>query len=986
MRKRCILLLLAANSVDCLDSRTVDEIRKIDEAIQLATYRDSFERFMYSGLRVSDIGHLLKRHKPHILHISVHARKTEGLVLEDDNNQVAKIRCEQLVNLILSSTPEARHCLVFFSSCRSEVCASEITAKVPYAVGVRGEISDESLQLFTRFFYDSLATGGSVQGAFDGACTWLKTNNRTDAGEMVLRVQTGTDAQEGFLTSMGFLERSVAEALRIHRREIFSRYFEEPVWGQEGVTLDNSYVDLECGSLTWGDITESLEKGEGFVLDPFDELSAPRTDLLSAALDWLQNESLPEFLVIQGSPGAGKSSFTLRLAVEMIELGYQPIRVRLRDLVLRSNPIAEIGKILNVRYEELEAALEEDKTRVVLILDGWDELTLTGNENLTDRVGTFLESIRSEVLVRLQGRVPVILTGRPTKAVTTARNMTQNTRILTIYRFSPLQLRQYLVKLDRIYSDVSQISPDLDIILHRYEEDWKLSQGVPSSQVSGTTDVIGWPLLAHVAYRLMLACDPSRLTSLIGNRTMLLRCLTEYYCIHSRNSSDDPSGFELRSRLGAYELRSLVQETAIALTVKGTECITQEELECWLRQSNIDRNVKPASVDADVFLINYLFKSGVEYLGCEFIHKSLREFSFAEGVVDNLKRLANRSNTRARYVERNFITEARLPILSRQWLSREIWSHIEGQITWEICRESPKYEDPSVFQRKEKALGIDAWCRIRDTLAEVWHDWVLYNTQLPPLKPNLEFGDVLKGVRTIDNAVADARFGAALFRLCALVHSVLAARIMETGGLMNYQENIWSELGAIVTESAHQTRLQDLPDRRLRFFSPCQADEELEPSALRAAVARINAHYSHLEEELPERADLTFIVLTKAPLERFSFQYCNLSYSNLAESNLSGANMRGANLSGACLSKSDLSRANLSMAELPRASFRQANLEGASLKSCDIEAADFREAKGLSPEQITVTRNWQSAKFDPEFLAKLRELDNTTGQPPEWSE
>lgn len=986
MRKRCILLLLAANSVDCLDSGTVDEIRKIEKAIQSATHRDLFERFMYSGLRVSDIGHLLKRHKPHVLHISGHARKSEGLVIEDDNSQVAKIRCEQLVNLILSSTPDARHCLVFFSFCRSELCATGITAKVPYAVGVRGEISDKSLQLFTEFFYDSLATGESVRGAFDGARSYLESNNRADAHAMVLRVQHGVDAEEGFLSSMGFLERSVAEALRIHRREIFSRYFEEPVWSQEGLTLDKSYVDLECGSLTWGDITESVRKGEGFALDPFDELSAPRTDLLSAALDWLEKENLPEFLVIQGSPGAGKSSFTLRLAVEMTELGYQPVRVRLRDLGLGTNPIAEIGKILNVRYEELEAALEEDKTRVVLILDGWDELTLVGNENLTDRVGTFLESIRAEVLVRWQGRVPVILTGRPTKAVTTERNMTQNTRILTIYRFSPLQLRQYLVKLDAIYSKVSKISPDLDIILHRYEDDWKLSQGVPSSQVSGTTDVIGWPLLAHVAYRLMLACDPSRLTSLIGNRTMLLRCLTEYYCIHSRNPSDDPAGSELRSRLGAYELRSLVQETAIALTVQGTECISQEELEYWLRSPDTDRNVKLTSVDADVFLINYLFKSGVEYLGCEFIHKSLREFSFAEGVVDNLKRLANRSNTKGRYVERNFITEARLPILSRQWLGREIWAHIEGQITWEICRESPKYEDPSVFQRKEKALGIDAWCRIRDTLAEVWHDWVLYNTQLPPLKSDLEFGDVLKGVRTIDNAVADARFGAALFRLCALVHSVVAMTIIEAGGLMNSPENVWGELGVIVTESPHQTRLRDLPDRRLRFFSPCQSEEELEPSALRAAVARINAHYSHLEEELPERADLSFIVLTKAPLERFSFQYCNLSYSNLAESNLSGANLRGANLSGACFSKADLSRANLSMADLPYASFRQANLEGASLKSCDIEAADFREAKGLLPEQITVTRNWQSAKFDPEFVAKLRELESAAGQPLEWSE
>jgi hypothetical protein len=51
-----------------------------------------------------------------------------------------------------------------------------------------------------------------------------------------------------------------------------------------------------------------------------------------------------------------------------------------------------------------------------------------------------------------------------------------------------------------------------------------------------------------------------------------------------------------------------------------------------------------------------------------------------------------------------------------------------------------------------------------------------------------------------------------------------------------------------------------------------------------------------------------------------------------------------------------------------------------TLITCLKKSADFREAKRLSPEQIRVTRNWQSAKFDPEFLAKLRELKNTDEQ------
>lgn len=123
MMQTCILLLLASNDVETLDSRTADEIRAIDEVIQSAAHRDSFKRFPHPGVRASDITKLVLRHSPHILHISGHSRKTEGLVLEDDNSEVAKIRCDQLVRLILSSTADARLRLVFFSFCYSEACA-----------------------------------------------------------------------------------------------------------------------------------------------------------------------------------------------------------------------------------------------------------------------------------------------------------------------------------------------------------------------------------------------------------------------------------------------------------------------------------------------------------------------------------------------------------------------------------------------------------------------------------------------------------------------------------------------------------------------------------------------------------------------------------------------------------------------------------------------------------------------------------------------
>src|ERR1700759_1125388 len=113
MMGRCILLLLASNDVESLDSGAADEIREINEVIQSTTHRDSFERYQHPALRTSDITKLLLRHNPHILHISGHSRKTEGLVLEDNDRQIEKINFARLVNLIVNSTDDARLKLVF---------------------------------------------------------------------------------------------------------------------------------------------------------------------------------------------------------------------------------------------------------------------------------------------------------------------------------------------------------------------------------------------------------------------------------------------------------------------------------------------------------------------------------------------------------------------------------------------------------------------------------------------------------------------------------------------------------------------------------------------------------------------------------------------------------------------------------------------------------------------------------------------------------
>ncbi len=93
------------------------------------------------------------------------------------------------------------------------------------------------------------------------------------------------------------------------------------------------------------------------------------------------------------------------------------------------------------------------------------------------------------------------------------------------------------------------------------------------------------------------------------------------------------------------------------------------------------------------------FKGGNQKLGCEFLHKSFREYIFAEYVIEVLKRFgkaqkepwSERSDTD---YWKDFPEKGNLWTLSRnlgeclsaQWMSAEVAKHLQALIEWEIDR------------------------------------------------------------------------------------------------------------------------------------------------------------------------------------------------------------------------------------------------------------------------------------------------------------
>jgi hypothetical protein len=374
---------------------------------------------------------------------------------------------------------------------------------------------------------------------------------------------------------------------------------------------------------------------------------------------------------------------------------------------------------------ELDSVVEFCRRPPVLILDGWDELALIGEQRLSERIGSFLLAVSSWMQTTVR-RVPVILTGRPSNAATQPGLMNTGTPILTIRSLLPQRLREYLCKLDSVYheSGEGRFRPDLEGVLALYEREWDFARKSGSKKLSGTIDVVGWPLLAHLAYRLLRDCEPERQAALVSDRTLLLRCITEYCCSHSRQPSDQKYGDEVKSRLQPAELRDLVHETAIAITREGREYISLEAFEEAVKEySGNSKRYLNVARQSEILLVNFLFKSGAEHLGCEFVHKSLREFAFAEALVDLLKRLAvtsehpgdedNRQTDDALSVLRRSSekdireTEDGLAVarlLSAQWLTADVFEYCSSQMIWEVFRDLDT-KIPPLFEPASRHWG-----------------------------------------------------------------------------------------------------------------------------------------------------------------------------------------------------------------------------------------------------------------------------------------
>jgi TPR repeat protein len=172
-----------------------EDVRKIQQKVRAAGHRaDLFDWRL--AARPGDLLQALTETRPRVVHFSGHGRK-EGLVLVGADGHPHLVPAAGLTQLFQVFRGRIR--LVVLNACFSLEQAEAIAGVVGCAIGTRREISDGAAITFGAEFYLAIASGRSVQAAFERARAALAVEHPDEAECPQLVAGDGVDPSRVFV-------------------------------------------------------------------------------------------------------------------------------------------------------------------------------------------------------------------------------------------------------------------------------------------------------------------------------------------------------------------------------------------------------------------------------------------------------------------------------------------------------------------------------------------------------------------------------------------------------------------------------------------------------------------------------------------------------------------------------------------------------------------------------------------------------------------
>ena len=161
------ILFLGANPPDLPRLRIDEEIREIEQEIQLGRERDRIQVKTRWAVRGPDISRALIDFEPDFVHFAGHGGGgEESFAAENESGNAIVVPVAGLVELF-ETTGENVRCVIV-NACSTQQLARGLSAALPraYVIGMRQPVGDRSAIRFSIGFYQALASGRPVEQAF----------------------------------------------------------------------------------------------------------------------------------------------------------------------------------------------------------------------------------------------------------------------------------------------------------------------------------------------------------------------------------------------------------------------------------------------------------------------------------------------------------------------------------------------------------------------------------------------------------------------------------------------------------------------------------------------------------------------------------------------------------------------------------------------------------------------------------------------------
>ncbi|MBT9311590.1 AAA-like domain-containing protein [Leptothoe kymatousa] len=180
------ILILTANPSDTSRLRLDEEVREIQEGLNLSAERDSFNVVSQWATRPDDLRRAMLKYQPEIVHFSGHGAGAKGLLLESDIGEAKPVSGLALSRLF-GLFPNVK--CVLFNACYSQVQAEAVVKHVDYVVGMTDAIGDRAAIEFAVGFYDALGYGHPVPFAYKVGLSAIALEGIDEVSTPVLKVR-----------------------------------------------------------------------------------------------------------------------------------------------------------------------------------------------------------------------------------------------------------------------------------------------------------------------------------------------------------------------------------------------------------------------------------------------------------------------------------------------------------------------------------------------------------------------------------------------------------------------------------------------------------------------------------------------------------------------------------------------------------------------------------------------------------------------------